>query len=112
MNAPGRNPALWLIAAGVVLAVVAFCVIPFFWGQPGGNAPLLALSIVSAGIWVLVLWWATHHLVYQLASLALPRSVAVSERPKHLPKFLVLYLTCDDFLPECGQSCLAQDYPR
>jgi cellulose synthase/poly-beta-1,6-N-acetylglucosamine synthase-like glycosyltransferase len=75
---------------------------------------LSVAGAISAIIWMFVLWWATHHLLFQLVSF-FRKSVRVyhsclsTESNIH---FAVLYLTRNDFLPERCLSCIKQDYPK
>jgi cellulose synthase/poly-beta-1,6-N-acetylglucosamine synthase-like glycosyltransferase len=93
--------------------LIALCreVVPWLENRRSLGYDVFLLSLVSAALWLVVLWWALHHLTFQLAALC-PRTIAppppAADRP---PRFMVLYLTCDDFIPECCLSCVKQDYP-
>jgi membrane glycosyltransferase len=56
------------------------------------------------------LWWALHHLTFQLAGLW-KRKSAASEPPARDTRFAILYVTCDDFQDDACLSCVKQDYP-
>ena len=66
-----------------------------------------------------MLWWAMHRLAFQLAALwhcgrddaRKTRSHAGSDNAK-VQRFAIFYTTCDDFVPECLESCLLQEYPK
>lgn len=69
------------------------------------------LARINATLWFLVLWWSSHHLLFQLA--ALGKRTAAPPLPKAgKTRFAILYLTCDDFQAHACASCLQQNYPR
>lgn len=67
------------------------------------------LAHTSALIWWIVLYWAFHHLSYQVFSL-FKNETASQQTNVTLHSIALLYPTCDDFVEECCQSCLEQDY--
>jgi cellulose synthase/poly-beta-1,6-N-acetylglucosamine synthase-like glycosyltransferase len=70
---------------------------------------LSILAHISAGIWWGVLLWALHHLAFQLGVLFIKDSSKINNQVER-PHIAILYPTCDDFNPECGESCLNQNY--
>jgi cellulose synthase/poly-beta-1,6-N-acetylglucosamine synthase-like glycosyltransferase len=130
MTPRSKRPWLVLLPLGIVTLVVLGEVLPWMlreeskYGLPGavrasGTWWLVPLSVGSAVVWLLVLWWALHHLIFQLASLGptMQPSQAGGERmgaesvETSRVRFAVLYLTCDDFLPESCRTCMRQVYP-
>jgi cellulose synthase/poly-beta-1,6-N-acetylglucosamine synthase-like glycosyltransferase len=111
MAAPSKIFLLPLVPPFVLGLVGWFEVWPWLLNRTHPDIAWTALTIASAIIWVLVLWWAIHHLTYQLVGLVPWRKPSEFPEPKSPPRIVVLYMTRDDFMPECCASCLAQSYP-
>jgi cellulose synthase/poly-beta-1,6-N-acetylglucosamine synthase-like glycosyltransferase len=71
---------------------------------------LSILCHINAGIWLIVLWWAFHHLFFQIAAL-FKSGVNDEHGEQPVVRFAVFYLTCDDFVPRALQTCFNQQYP-
>lgn len=110
MKSPKPSPWLILLSVGAVCLLVWRMVLPYFLCAPRPLPPLFALALFCAITWTLILWWALHQMFFELAGLLGGKPEA--SPPVAMPvRFVVLYLTCDDFLPDCCLSCLKQDYP-
>lgn len=93
-------------------------VLPWMRHTDLDSVALAILCDASAGIWVIVLCWSWYHLVYQLNSVFAPDAPDRSDSQRnqyddeeHKTRFVLFYLTCDDFQDACCDSCLQQDYP-
>jgi cellulose synthase/poly-beta-1,6-N-acetylglucosamine synthase-like glycosyltransferase len=107
-----KSPALILLPIIGIGLCIWLVVLPRMQGRPGLPSSFFIPCVVSAIIWLLVLWWAAHHAAFQVVGLIPParaRSLAPPARPV---RFAVFYMTCDDFLPACCDSCRDQDYTR
>lgn len=96
----------------VMFVIIGYVVVP--WVFDRGMALGLwwgTLSAVSGTIWMVVLWWATHHLVFQIAAFFKHGPSALTANEQGAVHFVILYLTCNDFQPDCCESCVQQDYP-
>ena len=101
----------WVVLGSLMVwAVLVFAVIwPWIHRFDQFDVTLSVLAHLSAAIWWAVLLWAFHHLAFQIGALfkrGVPAHAISSERPQ----IALLYATCDDFVAECCQSCLDQDY--
>lgn len=110
---PGRrkNPLLVLLPIVLIGSIVFFLLEPWMRRIDLKDVQLSVLARINVLIWVFVLWWSVHHMVFQMAALfRVPRMPSKSDA-KFETKLALLYLTCDDFLPNCCYSCVEQDYP-
>ena len=108
---PSKNPILVLVPPVVLLFVLGFEVIPWLPRRSRQDFVWAVLSWGSAVLWILTLWWALHHLTFQLVALIPRRSRPAAKPPANPVRVVVLYPTCDDFLPGCCRSCVEQEYP-
>jgi len=107
----GKSPWLALAPIATVSLVLALVIGPWSRTVNLMDTRLSILCHVNALIWLVVLWWATHHLVFQLASLfRKPGTFPPDGQPK--VRFVLAYLTCDDFQEYACLSCIRQQYPR
>jgi cellulose synthase/poly-beta-1,6-N-acetylglucosamine synthase-like glycosyltransferase len=101
----------WLLGCGLVF--FGF-VLPWMRHINLDSPALAILCDVSAGIWVIVLCWSWYHLVCQLSSVFAPngpdRSVSQPAADADQTRFVLFYLTCDDFQEACCDSCLQQEH--
>ena len=99
---------LWSIPSVIVL--LRF-VLPWMRRIDLRDPVLSVLCHISATIWFVVLCWSWYHLVCQLSASfkRLPQTLA--EEVQHRTRFVILYLTCDDFNETCCVHCMQQDYP-
>jgi hypothetical protein len=118
MAIAGRAPALksnrlWLALIPPAIAIFILALVIGPWSR---NVDLFDLRFsiichINALIWLIVLCWASHHLVYQVASLFPRASHCVGAADATNVRFVILYLTCDDFVPSACSSCGVQTYP-
>jgi len=114
MTTPRKSCLLCALGFVLPLSILLLEVLPWIlrYGTSTDDHCLSALCLVNAAIWMTVLWWALHQLVFQLAGLWPVKVKRLPDVPNKPVRFAVLYLTCDDFVPECCASCLRQDYPQ
>jgi cellulose synthase/poly-beta-1,6-N-acetylglucosamine synthase-like glycosyltransferase len=80
-----------------------------------GDPWFALLCYGNATIWVIILWWASHHLTFQLASMfrkpvPIIDQASDSFSPVKGIRFVIAYMTCDDFMEAACLSCLKQRY--
>lgn len=114
MNDRPAHPAKGLLVlvplAGTVVLLLAV-IGPWMVRLDLLDRRLAAVCWFSSVIWLLVLWWSFHHLVFQVASLLAPGAGrGVAKEPRAGVRFAVLYVTCDDFQGDACLSCITQDY--
>jgi cellulose synthase/poly-beta-1,6-N-acetylglucosamine synthase-like glycosyltransferase len=106
-----KSNTLAFALVAVVTLIVLVGVAPYVFAGPRLSGVSTALVLVSAGVWVVVLWWALHHLTFQLAALYPVRPSSLPAMSSKPAQFMIFYVTCDDFMEECCRSCVNQDYP-
>jgi cellulose synthase/poly-beta-1,6-N-acetylglucosamine synthase-like glycosyltransferase len=107
---PGKSWLLIPIPLALMLAVAGIIVYPWARRLDLLDPHFAMLARINAFIWLLVLWWSLHHLVFQVAVLLTLPARRTSDPLNPKVNFVVLYLTCDDFQPVACESCLSQDY--
>jgi hypothetical protein len=105
-----KSFALVLIPIMILGSLTATVIGPWSKSLNLMNLPLSILCYTNAGVWLLVLWWACHHLVFQVAALFRRLLDPVYDGELATTRFVILYLTCDDFVPDALSSCLRQQY--
>ncbi len=107
-----KKPYLVLLPAVLMAILLWSVVVP--WVATRGKALGVSwgvLSGITGAIWMLVLWWAMHHLVFQIATLFDTTTQSPALDKLQQGRFVILYPTCNDFQPQCCESCVKQDYP-
>lgn len=112
MAPPAKNPALHFVPPIVLISVFLLEIRPWLLAQASFRTPNPILVVASAAVWGLTLWWALHHLAFQIASLVVPVGRETPPHPKLPVRILILLPTRDDFQPDCAKSCAGQDYPN
>lgn len=109
-----KMPWIALAPAVSVAAVVGTLVVPWFRHRPDLGGPILAASVITTTVWMLMIWWSLHRLVFQLAAFWPVQSVDLkkTDRIESQPKFAIFYTTCDDFVTDSLLSCIQQEYPQ
>ena len=95
---------VWSLAA--TAAVLSVVVYPWMQRVDLEDSTFATLARTNAVIWLLILWWSLHQLIFQVAALlkiTSPRGPSVFEG--HV-SFAIFYLTCDDFDAAACDSCL------
>src|ERR1017187_2548261 len=98
---------LWSIPS--VLVLLRF-VLPWMRRIDLRDPVLSVLCHVSATIWFVVLCWSWYHLVCQLSASFKRLPPTLAQEAQHRTRFVILYLTCDDFNETCCAHCMQQDY--
>lgn len=111
---PQKSSVLVLFSPCLLLFLLIVWVIPWLLDRTDSSRSYIVVSWTSGALWAVILWWALHHLVLQVVSVF--QSGHERHRPlrasvSKTPRFLVLYMTCDDFSEECCRSCNDQEYP-
>jgi cellulose synthase/poly-beta-1,6-N-acetylglucosamine synthase-like glycosyltransferase len=106
-----KNPLLVLLPL-CGWSLLAFGVIWPFTYQFRMDIGLSVLARICGVIWWIVLLWTLHHLTFQVAVLFSRRTSRQSLSVVGAPPIAILYTTCDDFNPQCCESCIEQDYPN
>lgn len=93
------------------IVLVIFITIPWIHKFDRFDYPLSVLAHISAFIWWIVLFWAFHHLAFQIVSLF--KKVKNNNKiNSENPTIAILYVTCDDFNVDSCLSCINQSYPQ
>ncbi|HLF25574.1 MAG TPA: glycosyltransferase family 2 protein [Anaerolineae bacterium] len=106
-----KRPSVVVCSLGLWLLFLVVIIWPWIDQFDTMDMTSFLLPLMSAIIWWLGLLWALHHLCFKLA--AFFRKTASQPEPARSPSqsIAILYVTCDDFNPNCCQSCIDQDYP-
>ena len=104
-----KKPYIILSSLFTWLLLVMGVIWPWIHQIDRYDRTLSILAHISAVIWWSVLLWALHHLAFQLVVLFTKEPDNIINKGAH-PPIAILYPTCDDFNPECCESCLKQDY--
>ena len=105
-----KKPVIILGSVGIWSILVFVVIWPWIHQFDRLDLTLSVLAHISAAIWWLALLWALHHLGFQIGGLFSGKRTSTSKTNSRSPSVAVLYVTCDDFIPECCQSCIEQDY--
>jgi cellulose synthase/poly-beta-1,6-N-acetylglucosamine synthase-like glycosyltransferase len=99
----------YIVLMPFVLWCFFICIL-YFWLIRVSREPVPFpwLAWINFSIWLIILYWTLHHISFQIV--ALFQNNSRQPRIKHNSDIVILYLTCDDFIEECCQSCLEQDY--
>jgi len=111
MKKSRKNPLLVLLPLTIMSVVVPFILTPWMRRISLLDSRLSMLAHANVAVWLIVLWWALHHLVYQLTSLFRGVANPLLATPHSDVRIAVLYLTCDDFQKHACESCVQQNYP-
>lgn len=107
---PGKSWLLILIPPALTVTVSVFIVYPWSRRIDLMDPPFASLARLNSAIWLLVLWWSFHHLLFQIATLLRVSGQRTRDPYSLDAQFVILYLTCDDFKPAACESCLSQEY--
>jgi len=113
MSSQTKSPLLVLLPVAFLLLLIPALTVSWVSNLGALGMPLAIAAAFSTTIWLLLLWWGFHHLAFQIASLfARPETFSSDEPLEDEVRFIVLYLTCDDFQSDSFSSCLKQEYPK
>ena len=104
------RPQRYIIAVPAILfgAFLAFDVLPWIVRRRYLSPLVAGLSVATATLWLISLWWSLHNFWLRFLSLlAIPeRGGFTAGKPaKHI---FILYVVRDDFVPDSLISCLRQ----
>lgn len=114
---PGKSPALLLLTLALAIALWIPVVRWQFAFSYEGALPLWA-SVINITLWFVLLLFGLYQIAVRTASAFL--SPSESLRLLNVPadiehakvSFTLVYLTCNDFMPDCFTSIVRQKYSR
>jgi cellulose synthase/poly-beta-1,6-N-acetylglucosamine synthase-like glycosyltransferase len=107
---PGKSWLLVVLPFALTAAVLWVVVYPWMQRVDLEDPTFATYARINSVIWLLILWWSLHQLIFQVAALLKvtePHGPPVFDADA---SFAIFYLTCDDFDPVACDSCLSQDY--
>lgn len=111
MAAPSKNVGLFVWPPLILGFLFAVEIAPWLANREHPGVGWTALTVISAIAWIITVWWALHHLLFQIAALVPPEAEPDFGAPAKPIRITLFYVTCDDFNPICCESCVGQKYP-
>jgi cellulose synthase/poly-beta-1,6-N-acetylglucosamine synthase-like glycosyltransferase len=113
---PRHGKGAALVVVPILIVVISALIATFSRRLPAASDKFMfTLVIVNSIFWLVFVWWALHHLAFQLKALLTLRSRLRPEgdpSPSPDVRFVILYMTCDDFQEASCSSCVEQSYPE